>query len=79
MFDKLLYIETFGCQMNVNDSERIITMLANLSYAPTNDPASADMILLNTCSVRGRRRKRCINGLQICVSTSGTARNRLLR
>ncbi len=53
MFDKLLYIETFGCQMNVNDSERIVSMLTDLGYAPTNDPASADMILLNTCSVRG--------------------------
>ncbi len=53
MLDKLLYIETFGCQMNVNDSERIVTMLADLGYAPTNDPAAADMILLNTCSVRG--------------------------
>jgi tRNA-2-methylthio-N6-dimethylallyladenosine synthase len=53
MFDKLLYMETYGCQMNVNDSERIVSMLADLGYAPTNDPAAADMILLNTCSVRG--------------------------
>jgi tRNA-2-methylthio-N6-dimethylallyladenosine synthase len=53
MLDKLLYIETFGCQMNVNDSERIVTMLADLGYAVTNDPASANMIMLNTCSVRG--------------------------
>jgi tRNA-2-methylthio-N6-dimethylallyladenosine synthase len=53
MLDKLLYIETFGCQMNVNDSERVVSMLADLGYAPTNDPATADMILLNTCSVRG--------------------------
>jgi tRNA-2-methylthio-N6-dimethylallyladenosine synthase len=53
MLDKLLYIETFGCQMNVNDSERIISMLADLGYAPTNEPSAADMILLNTCSVRG--------------------------
>ena len=53
MLDKLLYIETFGCQMNVNDSERIVTMLADLGYGATNDPASSDMILLNTCSVRG--------------------------
>ena len=53
MIDKLLYIETFGCQMNVNDSERIVSMLADLGYTSTNDPASADMILLNTCSVRG--------------------------
>ncbi|HIJ88853.1 MAG TPA: tRNA (N6-isopentenyl adenosine(37)-C2)-methylthiotransferase MiaB [Desulfuromonadales bacterium] len=53
MLDKLIYIETFGCQMNVNDSERIVTMLADLGYAATNDPAASDMILLNTCSVRG--------------------------
>ncbi len=53
MLDKLLYIETYGCQMNVNDSERIVSMLGDLGYAPTNDPASSDMILLNTCSVRG--------------------------
>ena len=53
MLDKLIYIETFGCQMNVNDSERIVSMLADLGYAPTNDPSSSDMILLNTCSVRG--------------------------
>ncbi len=53
MFDKLLYIETFGCQMNVNDSERIVSMLAELGYAPTNEASAADMILLNTCSVRG--------------------------
>ena len=39
--------------MNVNDSERIVSMLSDLGYAPTNDPASANMILLNTCSVRG--------------------------
>ena len=39
--------------MNVNDSERIVTMLADLGYAETSDPASSDMILLNTCSVRG--------------------------
>ena len=50
---KLLYIETFGCQMNVNDSERIVSMLADLGYAATDNPAASDMILLNTCSVRG--------------------------
>ena len=39
--------------MNVNDSERIVSMLADLGYAATDDPARSDMILLNTCSVRG--------------------------
>ena len=53
MKSKYVYIETFGCQMNVNDSERIVTMLADIGYLPTRTPADADMILLNTCSVRG--------------------------
>lgn len=53
MTEKLLYIETFGCQMNVNDSERIVTMLGDLGYCPTASASDADLILLNTCSVRG--------------------------
>ena len=52
MLNKRLYIETFGCQMNVSDSERITTMLADLGYLPTSTPADADMILVNTCSIR---------------------------
>lgn len=53
MTDKLLYIETFGCQMNVNDTERIVTMMAELGYAPAATADGADMVMLNTCSVRG--------------------------
>lgn len=64
MLDKFIYMETFGCQMNVNDSERIITMLADLGYAPTNDPSIADMILLNTCSVRGGAEEKVYKRLQ---------------
>lgn len=64
MQDKLIYMETFGCQMNVNDSERIITMLSDLGYAPTNEPSVADMILLNTCSVRGGAEEKVYKRLQ---------------
>jgi tRNA-2-methylthio-N6-dimethylallyladenosine synthase len=53
MTEKQLYMETFGCQMNVNDSERIVAMLAGIGYRPTDAPSDADLILLNTCSVRG--------------------------
>ncbi len=53
MHTKLLYIETFGCQMNVNDSERIASMLSGMGYAPASSIDGADMVLLNTCSVRG--------------------------
>ena len=53
MNKKQLYIETYGCQMNVNDSERIVTMMAAIGYTPSDSPEGADLILLNTCSVRG--------------------------
>ena len=51
---KYLYIETFGCQMNVSDSEKIVALLKGAGYEPTRDSASADLILLNTCSVRAK-------------------------
>lgn len=58
------YIETFGCQMNVSDSERIVGMLAEIGYLPTKVPADSDMILLNTCSVRGGAEEKVYRRLQ---------------
>jgi len=49
---KKVYLETFGCQMNVSDSERVTTRLAADGYTITADEAAADVVLLNTCSVR---------------------------
>lgn len=49
---KKVYLETFGCQMNVSDSERVATTLAQKGFEITNDELLADIILLNTCSVR---------------------------
>ena len=48
---KKLYIETFGCQMNVKDSEHIIAELSD-EFTTTQNPQDADLIILNTCSVR---------------------------
>ena len=45
-------IETWGCQMNQHDSEKMAGILVDLGYAPTTDENEADLILLNTCSVR---------------------------
>ena len=45
-------IETFGCQMNVHDSERMAGLLDQAGYEPTNDERDADVIVINTCSVR---------------------------
>lgn len=49
-----VYIETMGCQMNVYDTERMFEVLAKHDYTPTDDVARADLILLNTCSIRDR-------------------------
>ena len=49
---KRLFIETYGCQMNVYDSERMRDVLAPLGYAPTDKPDDADLVVLNTCHIR---------------------------
>jgi tRNA-2-methylthio-N6-dimethylallyladenosine synthase len=49
---KQLYIQTFGCQMNVQDSEKMAVLLQNSGYEATDDPRRADLILVNTCSIR---------------------------
>ncbi len=49
---KKFFIKTFGCQMNFNDSERIRGMLRTLGYEPTENWEEADLILLNTCTIR---------------------------
>jgi tRNA-2-methylthio-N6-dimethylallyladenosine synthase len=50
--NKSVYIHTFGCQMNVHDSEKILGILHNTGYSQTNDPYLADLIVFNTCSIR---------------------------
>ena len=47
-----VYLKSFGCQMNVYDSERMGEMLAAEGYSDTADPAEADLIVLNTCHIR---------------------------
>jgi tRNA-2-methylthio-N6-dimethylallyladenosine synthase len=47
-----LYIRTYGCQMNVYDSERMADVLAPLGYAMTERPEEADLVVLNTCHIR---------------------------
>jgi len=47
-------IETFGCQMNVHDSERMAGLLEQAGYESTDDAADADVVVINTCSVRER-------------------------
>ena len=49
---KKVFVKTYGCQMNVYDSERMVEALGSKGYEQTNAPEDADMILLNTCHIR---------------------------
>ena len=53
-----VYIETYGCQMNVNDSEVILSILQDAGYALTENIEEADVILANTCSIRDNAEQR---------------------
>ncbi len=50
---KKIYIETLGCQMNFNDSEVMMGMLANKGFEPTDIKEEADVLVVNTCQIRG--------------------------
>jgi tRNA-2-methylthio-N6-dimethylallyladenosine synthase len=57
---KQVYIETYGCQMNVADTELMLGVLHGDGYARTEDPATADLMLVNTCAVRDNAEQRVI-------------------
>jgi tRNA-2-methylthio-N6-dimethylallyladenosine synthase len=56
-------IETYGCQMNVHDSERMAGLLEQAGYEPTADDGDADVIVINTCSVRERAEEKLFTRL----------------
>jgi tRNA-2-methylthio-N6-dimethylallyladenosine synthase len=60
---KRVYIETYGCQMNEHDSERIVRLLAGVGYAETREPGEADLIFVNTCSVREKPQQKVYSAL----------------
>jgi tRNA-2-methylthio-N6-dimethylallyladenosine synthase len=57
---KRVYIETYGCQMNVADSELLLGLLGRDGYVRADEPASADVMLVNTCAVRDNAEQRVI-------------------
>jgi len=56
--DKKFYLETFGCQMNIVDSEQIALLLTQSGYCQVDSAEQADLILLNTCSVRDKAERK---------------------
>ncbi|HEX7981179.1 MAG TPA: tRNA (N6-isopentenyl adenosine(37)-C2)-methylthiotransferase MiaB [Gemmatimonadaceae bacterium] len=58
-----VYVETYGCQMNVSDSELMLGKLASAGYTPVEQPDGADVILVNTCAIRDHAEQRVIGRL----------------
>ena len=56
-------IETYGCQMNVHDSERMAGLLDQAGYEPTTDDGDADVVVINTCSVREKAEEKLFTRL----------------
>ena len=62
---RFVYIQTFGCQMNVYDTERMLQVLAPLDYRPTDDASQADLILMNSCTVRDKAEQKLMSALGV--------------
>jgi tRNA-2-methylthio-N6-dimethylallyladenosine synthase len=60
---KTFYIETFGCQMNVHDSEKVIGTLIHEGYAQVDSVDGADLVLYNTCSIRDKAEQKVFHRL----------------
>lgn len=57
---KRVYVETYGCQMNVADTELMLGVLGRVGYVSTEDPSRADVMLVNTCAVRDNAEQRVV-------------------
>src|SRR3974390_225647 len=68
---KKFYIETFGCQMNVNDSEKVIGTLLAQGYGQVDTPEAADLVFYNTCSIRDKAEQKVFHRLQQFKKESG--------
>src|SRR5581483_3188290 len=61
---KTFYIETFGCQMNVHDSEKVIGALLSQGYRQVDTPEQAELVFYNTCSIRDKAEQKVFSRLQ---------------
>jgi tRNA-2-methylthio-N6-dimethylallyladenosine synthase len=58
------YIETFGCQMNAHDSEKVVGTLLEKGYTRVDQPEAAELVLYNTCSIRDKAEQKVFSRLQ---------------
>jgi len=74
----LLYIETYGCQMNAADSEVVASVMGMAGYETTDSVENADAILLNTCSIRDNAEQKILSRLQFLASLRRKRHGRLI-
>ena len=75
---KKLYIETYGCQMNVADSEVVASVMQMAGYEVTDDPNEADAVFLNTCSVRENAENKIFRRLEVLNAENRRGHRRIL-
>lgn len=75
---KRLFVETYGCQMNVADTEVVASIMGMAGYEMADDVADADAILLNTCSIRDNAEQKIVNRLQYLASLRRKKKGRLI-
>ncbi len=73
--ERRLFIETYGCQMNVADSEVVASILGMAGYAVTDAIEEADAILLNTCSIRDNAEQKIVARLAYLASLRRKKKN----
>ncbi len=71
MEPKKFFIETFGCQMNHHDSEKVAGTLSQMGYVSTEDASEADLLLLNTCNIREKANQKVFSRLGALQKTYG--------
>ncbi len=76
--DKKLFIETYGCQMNVADSEVVASIMKMDGYTLTPDVKEADVIFINTCSIRDNAEKRVIQRIEYLNALKRKRKNKLI-
>ena len=76
--EKKLFIETYGCQMNVADSEVIASVMKIAGYEPTDAIEDADAVFLNTCSIRDNAEQKIFSRLDYFASLRKKRKSRLV-
>ena len=72
------WVHTYGCQMNVRDTEAVTALLVAAGYQPAEDERAADLVIVNSCSVRGKAEDKAIGKMRMLVKAKRTQPQRIV-